>query len=257
MIYCIDQPRTPPFPIGLVKTESDFIVRSVKIGLERWSLVVALIRWLVLMVILFLAFSDLTCHLEGGYGNRCVLVALCHLIIRTPNVELDSSESKVKFRQASNSCKRVLEGAKLAYASKTKDSITSQKIGSRDFWQIANSVLDKGKSALPPLFNGPEVLSSASDKAQLLANNFSKNSNIDDLDISLPVFIFRTNLKLDNMSITPKMVKKVITNVDSSVCGSKKLWVWSFIHTSWALQYVSERVLFSRLFEGFIGGPCI
>ena len=31
-----------------------------------------------------------------------------------------SSESKVKFRQASNHCKRVLEAAKLAYATKTK-----------------------------------------------------------------------------------------------------------------------------------------
>ena len=54
-----------------------------------------------------------------------------------------SSESKVKFRQASNRCKRVLEAAKLAYANKTKESITSQKLGSRDFWQIANSVLNK------------------------------------------------------------------------------------------------------------------
>ena len=45
-----------------------------------------------------------------------------------------SSESKVKFRQASNCCKRVLEAAKLAYANKTKESITSQKLGSRDFW---------------------------------------------------------------------------------------------------------------------------
>ena len=31
-----------------------------------------------------------------------------------------SSESKVKFRQASNRCKRVLETAKLAYANKTR-----------------------------------------------------------------------------------------------------------------------------------------
>ena len=45
-----------------------------------------------------------------------------------------SSESKVKFRQASNHCKRFLEAAKLAYATKTKESITSQKLGSRDFW---------------------------------------------------------------------------------------------------------------------------
>ena len=130
-----------------------------------------------------------------------------------------SSESKVKFRQASNHCKRVLEAAKLAYANKTKESITSQKLGSRDFWQIANSVLNKGKSAIPPLFNGPEVLSSASDKsdkAKLFAKTFSKNSNLDDSGISLPVFPSRTNLKLHNISVTPKMVKKVITNLDSS-----------------------------------------
>ena len=127
-----------------------------------------------------------------------------------------SSESKVKFRQASNRCKKVLEASKLAYATKTKEYITSQKLGSRDFWRIVNSVLSKGKSATPPLFNGPEVLSSASDKAKLFAKKFSKNSNLDDSGISLPVFPSRTNLKLHNISITPKMVRKVITNLDSS-----------------------------------------
>ena len=58
--------------------------------------------------------------------------------------------------------------------------ITSQKLGCAEFWRIANSVLEKGKSAIPVLFNGPEVLSSASDKAKLFAKNFSKNSNLDD-----------------------------------------------------------------------------
>ena len=47
-----------------------------------------------------------------------------------------SSKSKVKFRQASNHCNRVLEAAKLAYASKAKESITSQKLGSRDIWRL-------------------------------------------------------------------------------------------------------------------------
>ena len=55
-----------------------------------------------------------------------------------------TSESKVKFRQASNHCKRVLEAAKLAYANETKESITSHKLDSWDFWGIANSVLNKG-----------------------------------------------------------------------------------------------------------------
>ena len=83
-----------------------------------------------------------------------------------------SSDSKVKFRKASNRCKRVLETAKLAYANKTKEFITSQKLGFHDFWQIANSVVNKRKSAIPPLFNGPEVLSYASDKAKFFAENF-------------------------------------------------------------------------------------
>ena len=42
-MFYIDQLRTPSFPIGLVKTESGFIVRSVETGLGRWMLVVAVI----------------------------------------------------------------------------------------------------------------------------------------------------------------------------------------------------------------------
>ena len=60
------------------------------------------------------------------------------------------------------------------------------------------------------------MLSSASDKAKLFAKNLSGNSSLDDSGISLPVFPFRTNLKLHYISITRKMVKKVITNLDSS-----------------------------------------
>ena len=65
-------------------------------------------------------------------------------------------------------------------------------------------------------FNGPEVLSSKSDIAKLFAKNFSKNSNLNDSGISSPVFPSRTNLKPHNISVTPKMVKKVITNLDLS-----------------------------------------
>ena len=88
----------------------------------------------------------------------------------------DKSASKVKFRQGSNRYERVLEVAKLAYANKTKESITSQKLGSRDFWRIAN---------LDPV-------------------------------ISFPAFPSRTNSKLHNISVSPKMVKKVIMNLDLS-----------------------------------------
>ena len=47
-----------------------------------------------------------------------------------------SSESKVKFRQASNRCKRVLEAAKFAYATKTKESIISGNLALGTFGKL-------------------------------------------------------------------------------------------------------------------------
>ena len=44
IVVLIQQPASHPFfLIGLVKTESDFIVRSVETGLGRWALMVAVI----------------------------------------------------------------------------------------------------------------------------------------------------------------------------------------------------------------------
>ena len=78
MFYYINQPCTPSFPIGLVKTKSYFIVRSVETGLGWWTLVVALVS--------VDAYSGICwCW---GYRNRCFLVALCHLIVRRLNLEV-------------------------------------------------------------------------------------------------------------------------------------------------------------------------
>ena len=82
MFYYINQSRTPSFCIILVTTKPGFIVRSV--GLGRWMLVVVGIS---VNVYSFLAFTDLTCHLEDT-GIGFFLVALCCLIVRTPNLEV-------------------------------------------------------------------------------------------------------------------------------------------------------------------------
>ena len=81
------------------------------------------------------------------------------------------------------------------------------KLGSDEFRGNASNLFNKGKSAIPPLFNGHEVLSSASDKVKLFAGNFSKSSDLDDSGISLRVFSSRNNLKL-HIFVTPKVVKK-------------------------------------------------
>ena len=66
------------------------------------------------------------------------------------------------------------------------------------------------------LFGIPEVLSSTSDKAKLFAGNFFKNSDLDEPNITLLAFPSKTNLKMYNIPVTPKLVKKELTNLDSS-----------------------------------------
>ena len=175
-----------------------------------------------------ISVSQCFCHCWGilwvapGWNWRISIVShisivfrcwcYCHMAHRNHFFRLyqqnKSSESKVKFLQATNFCKSDPEAVKLAYTNKTKAFTSFQKLGSQDFWRIASSVLRKDKSAIPPLFNGLNVLSSAPDQAKLFAKNFSKNSNFDDSDISLLVFPCRTNLKLHNTLRLPVWLKK-------------------------------------------------
>ena len=71
---------------------------------------------------------------------------------------------------------------------------TSRKRGSCKCWRIAKSILNKGKSAISLLFNGPDTLFSALDKAKMFPEIFPKNSNLDNSVISLPALTSRTNL---------------------------------------------------------------
>ena len=125
-----------------------------------------------------------------------------------------SSESKVKFRQASNYCKRVLEAAKLAHANKTKEFITSQKLGSWTFGKLPIVNLQK-VNLLYLLYSttrGCCLLHLI--KQNCLLKTFLRTLILmTQVSLYIPVFSSRTNLKPHNISITPKMVKKVIMNL--------------------------------------------
>ena len=81
----------------------------------------------------FISMVSGACIASTAHGNH-----LFHL-----HQQNKSPASKVKFRQANNHYKGILEAAKLNYANKTKESITSHKLGSCDIWKIANSFTTK------------------------------------------------------------------------------------------------------------------
>ena len=109
-------------PLG----NSDYVVVSVSIDFWQWD-----------APFHFSAFFRFSAACAAAIVHRNHFFNLCQ--------REKPSDSKLKFRQASNHWKRILEAAKLAYANETKESVTSQRLGSCDFWRIANSALNRGE----------------------------------------------------------------------------------------------------------------
>ena len=101
------------------------------------------------------------------------------------------------------------------------------------------------------------MLSSASDKAKSFAGNFFKNSNLDDSGISLLVFLSRFNLKIHNISLTPKIIKKVIMNLDlSKVSGPDCIPVVVLKHCEPELSYTLTELFNKSLKESCFPDCC-
>ena len=102
----------------------------------------------------------------------------------------------------------------------------SQK-GSYEIWWISNSFLKYSKPAIPPLFNGPELLSSASDKATLSVEIFSKTLI---LMIEL-VFCFfsRIDLKLCNSFVILEIIIEVIAALRCFILFVFQCYFWRVV----------------------------
>ena len=102
------------------------------------------------------------------------------------------------------------------------------------------------------------MLSSASDKAKLFAENYAKNSNLFVSGISLSVFPSRPNLKLDNISVTPRVLKKVIMSLHLlKASGPDYIPVVVLKNCKPELSYILAELFNKCLKESFIGCPCV
>ena len=100
-----------------------------------------------------------------------------------------------QYRAARRHCKETLHEVKSRYASHVRDSIATQKLGSKDYWRIYNSIMNRNKSTIPALNcsdTGAPMATSSADKAELLSTQFAKNSCLDDGGVTPPPFAQRT-----------------------------------------------------------------
>uniref|UniRef100_T2M7Y8 Man(5)GlcNAc(2)-PP-dolichol translocation protein RFT1 n=1 Tax=Hydra vulgaris TaxID=6087 RepID=T2M7Y8_HYDVU len=164
----------------------------------------------------------------------------------------NSLENKRLFIIARNRCKKVLSDAKLHYSQFTKSRILSQKLGSKDFWKIFNSIINKGRSNIPSLIHGTDLITSPKDKAELFAKNFSSNSTLESYGHSLPSIPVKQVDPLLDIQITPASVAKVISQLNSSTaCGPDNIPVTVLQNCSPELSSI-----LSKLFNKFFTESC-
>ena len=172
----------------------------------------------LLLLVNFVSGFSLKLMVSSPWFSAACSAAIVHRNHFFCLYQQNKSESKIKFRQASNYCKRVLEATKLAYANKTKEFITSQKLGSWDFCQIANSVVNKGKSVILSVFTDPQRCN----LLHLIKQNCLPKTFLRTLVLVTRVSPYMFSLLeliwncMHNISVTPKMVKNVIANLSSS-----------------------------------------
>ena len=107
----------------------------------------------------------------------------------------------------------------------------SQKSCSCDFWKMATSVLMAVRLLPCPL-----------NRTNLFTKNFSTNSNLDDLGISF----------LHNIHVTPRLVKKVITNLDYTKKSDPNCVLEVVLHNC-----ETERLYVpAELFNVWLNKPC-
>ena len=125
-----------------------------------------------------------------------------------------TEKTRIHFREASNQCKYILREANNNYVNLIKLRIEAQSLGTREFWRIINGVMNLGKISIPTIVNGPEILTSLLNKANLFAKLFSSNSTLEDNDHPLPDYPQRSDLS--GLNITPSTVSKFINQLESS-----------------------------------------
>ena len=96
------------------------------------------------------------------------------------------------------------------------------------------------------------MFSSTSDNAKLPAENFSNNTTLHDLDISLTVVPSRTNLRLHNIFVNLKMVQKFVMNLDlSKASGSDCIPVVVLKKCKPKLSYILAQIFNKCLKESY------
>ena len=126
---------------------------------------------------------------------------------------------RTKFTEQRNNVINLIRRAKVEYFTKLESKIENTKVSSKEWWKICKN-LYKGShgdpSSIPPLQTANnEYVYTDIDKANELNTFFTSITQLNE-DHNLPPLDYRTEQRLDHISITEAEVLKIPSDIDTS-----------------------------------------
>ena len=121
------------------------------------------------------------------------------------------------FKSARNACKDAIRTAKAQFLNRIAEKLIECPNGSKSFWSLASRITSNFcGSALPPLIDQHNrVVSTAKEKANLLASLFAANAKLDDAGVPTPVGP-RAPCSMPKINFMTRKTRKALSKLDIS-----------------------------------------
>ena len=136
---------------------------------------------------------------------------------------LKTSASWEKYRVQRNYTTTLIRSNKALYYVNLNNKLQEPEVSSKKWWGIVKSLYgQKMRETVPTLMEGPNIISDAKEKAEVLNDYFCSQSTIDDGAATIPndIISFQSSVILSNVIATEYEINSLLRGVDiSKACG--------------------------------------
>ena len=135
-------------------------------------------------------------------------------------------EDKVRLEVFRIECQKAVELAKLSYLTNMGNKVNEPGTSPKSYWKIINRVMNKCKAPKipPPLINNRVILD-CREKAKLFNDFFSQQCKPIINNSVLPISIFLTEKRIDQLNIGNDEINALIRNIKpNKATGSDGIW---------------------------------
>ena len=135
------------------------------------------------------------------------------------------NEDKERLDSFRDECKEAIDSAKLLYLNNLGSRLNSSDTTPKNYWKIIHRAMNKSRAPkIPPILNNGNFVLKCTEKAKLFNEYFAKQCTLIINDCALPNFEYRTEYRINSVSINDDDILKLIRNLNPNKASDSN-WI--------------------------------